>query len=296
MYMSYTNNPNIPRIRMEGVKLLRSGWSARKVGRYLGFHHTAVMRWAKKAPHNLRIKTIPTHSSRPLHHPREIAPEVVSKIVEMRKQRRKCAFILHYELKREGVDISLSSVKRIIKRNELSRFSKWKKWHTYPPRPLPHIPGMLVEIDTIHDGPHENRLYIYTLLDVCSRWAFALPSERITTHRSLSFARQAQQCAPFGFETIQSDHGPEFSKYFTKRICEAGMTHRHSRIRKPNDNAHLERFNRTIQEECIYRLPRNMRVYKREIPEYLEYYNTKRPHMGLDMKTPADIIHMVRRY
>lgn len=152
---------------------------------------------------------------------------------------------------------------------------------------------MLVETDTIHIGPSGHQLYIYTLLDVFSRWAYAIPTEHITTHRSLAFIERARHIAPFLFRTIQSDHGSEFSKWFTKRIVERGLSHRHSRIRTPNDNAHLERFNRTIQDECITRLPRKIIIWRREIPEYLRYYNDERPHMGLSMKTP---IEMVRSY
>lgn len=136
----------------------------------------------------------------------------------------------------------------------------------------------------------EKRLYIYTCLDVCSRWAHAQPVERISTHASLGFVNRAQTAAPFEFTTLQSDHGAEFSKWFTKRVGKAGLAHRHSRVRTPNDNAHLERFNRTIQEECIYRLPRKLEVWEREIPEYLRYYNTERPHMGIDWQTPAQIL------
>jgi transposase InsO family protein len=186
--------------------------------------------------------------------------------------------------------MSLSSVKRTLTRNNLTRFSKWKKWHQYPPRPVPESPGMLVQIDTVVDGPHTDRLYVYTLLDVCSRWAHAVPSLRANTHRSLQFVEHARQIAPFRFATLQSDHGAEFSKWFTKRIRERGMAHRHSRVRQPNDNAHLERWNRTLQEECLSRIPRTLVSYRREIPSYLRYYNTERPHMGLDMKTPAEVI------
>jgi transposase InsO family protein len=169
----------------------------------------------------------------------------------------------------------------------MTRFSKWKKWHTYTLRPLPEAPGSLIEIDTIHVGASGDQLYLYTLLDVFSRWAHALPVVRISTRESLRFVEMTREIASFPFSTLQSDHGSEFSKWFTKRIAERGMAHRHSRIRTPNDNAHLERFNRTVQEECISRLPRNIRYWRKELPEYLHYYNTERPHMGLGMQTPV---------
>jgi hypothetical protein len=68
------------------------------------------------------------------------------------------------------------------------------------------------------------------------------------------------------------------------------MAHRHSRVRTPNDNAHLERFSRTIQDECIAKLPRSFRVWQKEIPEYLYWYNERRPHLGLGLKTPIQKI------
>ena len=168
--------------------------------------------------------------------------------------------------------------------------SKWKKWHQYPERPLADKPGILVQIDTIWEGIAKERLYVYTLIDVCSRWAHALPTERINTYRSLNFVKQAQEISPFPFNTLQSDHGSEFSKYFTKRINEYGLTHRHSRVRTPSDNGHLERFNRTLQEECLNRIPRNLNRWKKEIPQYLKWYNTKRPHLALAMKTPLEVM------
>lgn len=288
MYMAYSNNPNLPRVRMEAVKLVRAGWSTVKAARHLGYSQSAVVKWMQRAPHDFRKRTIPTRSSRPHHHPAALSREVVDAIIAYRGKYRRDAFFIHHMLKKDGIEVSLSSVKRTLRRNELTRFSRWKKWHVYPPRPLPEKPGFLVEIDTIHVGVPEDRVSLYTLLDVCSRWAHAIPSLRINTHRSLRFVEAAQGVSPFGFQTIQSDHGSEFSKWFTKRIVERGMAHRHSRIRTPNDNAHLERFNRTIQDECIARIPRNIVIWRRELPEYLRYYNAERPHMGLGMKTPVE--------
>ena len=295
MYMAYSNNPNLPQVRREAVKLVRSGWSMRKVARHLGFTHSAIVKWMAKAPKDGR-RIIPTLSSKPHHHANELKDDVVDAILAYRKKYERDAFFIHHMLSKAGVDVSLSSVKRTLKRNRLTYPSLWKKWHQYPPRPLAERPGILVEIDTIHVGAPSERLYVYTLLDVHSRWAHAIPSLRISAHRSSSFVDLSRTIAPFDFQTIQSDHGPEFSKWFTKKILERGLSHRHSRIRTPNDNAHLERFNRTIQQECIKRIPKDFKLWKKEIPEYLRYYNTERPHMGLNMKTPEEIIKSVPSY
>ena len=274
---------------MQAVLLVRKGWSIRRAARHTGFSHGAIINWLKRAPQDGR-SVIPTLSSRPWHHPHELSNGLVSKILECRQKYHRCAEVLHYLLLKDGILVSLSSIKRTLKRSGLIYPSKWKKWHKYPPRPLASKPGILVQIDTIFDGEPKKRLYVYTLLDVYSRWSFALPQDRITTHRSLSFVREAQKISPFGFQTLQSDHGPEFSKWFTKRIGEHGISHRHSRVRTPSDNGHLERFNRTLQEECLLRIPRSLKSWRKEIPEYLHFYNTERPHMALEMKTPLEVM------
>lgn len=293
--MPYSNNPNLPRVRLEAVRLVQSGWSTRKVAKHFGFSQSAIVKWMKKVP-NGRYLTIPTLSSRPWNHPNELSKEKVEAIVEYRRKYKRGAEVLQELLRRDGILVSLSSVKRTLRRNEMTRYSKYKKWHQYPPRPTVKAPGNLVQIDTIHDGAPEKRLYIYTLLDVYSRWAYAAPCLRISTHESIRFIDSAKEIAPFGFETIQSDHGSEFSKWLTKQIIFRGMAHRHSRIRTPNDNAHLERFNRTIQEECIMRIPRNLKSWKKEIPEYLSWYNERRPHLALDMRSPLEIIKAIPSY
>lgn len=295
MYMAYTNNPHLPRVRMEAVRMVRKGMSTVKVARHFGYAQSTIVKWVHRAPLDGR-RVIPTQSSRPERHPHALSDDIVFRILNLRAERNQCAEILHHRLTTEGMCVSLSSVKRTLRRYEVTRFSRWKKWHTYPRRPIPESPGMLVEIDTIHDGDLRERMGMYTLIDVCSRWAYATPTIGMNTWKSVGFVKKAQKTSPFVFKTIQSDHGAEFSKWFTQRIVAQGMAHRHSRIRTPNDNAHLERFNRTIQEECVAKIPRDISVWRKEIPEYLHYYNHERPHMGLGMKTPNEMLNTIPRY
>lgn len=292
MDMAYTTNPHLPRVRMEAARLVvDKGWSTRQVARHTGFHQSTIVRWAnvlRKSHSGLHM--IETQSSRPHTHPRELSPEIVKAIVEYRLKRGQCAEVLHHLLLKDGYQVSLSSVKRTLKREGLTKYSKWKKWHQYDDRPKPEKPGVLVQIDTIVDGPYDDRLYVYTMLDVCSRWSFAMPVVKIGTHASWEFIQAAQNSMPFQLKLVQSDHGAEFSKWFTKTLQAHEISHRHSRVRKPTDNAHVERFNRTIQEECLLRIPKTLECYKKAIPEYLHYYNTERPHMGLEMQTPLEVM------
>ena len=286
--MAYSKNPQLPRVRREAAALVRKGWSARKVGRYLGFHHTAIMRWVRESQ-KIGYHPIPTKSSKPKSNPNALPKEVVQKIVTLRLATGRCAEVLHKQLDTLGIEVSVSSVKRTLDRHHLTRKrSPWKRWHHSAPRPEAALPGALVEIDTIHLMVNQReRIYVYTLIDVHSRWAYAKAYKKIKAGNTLLFVKEAQQRAPFLFQHLQTDHGPEFGKWFVRQVK---ILHRHSRVRRPNDNAHLERFNRTLQEECIDRLPPNVRTINRALKKYLAYYNDERLHLGINLKTPSEVV------
>ncbi len=289
MYMTYTNNPNLPRVRAEAVRLVKSGWSIRKAAKHFGFSHCSVRLWLKKKPvYGWRGRMeIPTLSSRPHHHPKELKPNIVSAIVEQRKKRNRCAEVVHHELFNQGIIVSLSSVKRTLKRQGLiGHRSPWKRWHFSEARPEAVLAGDLVQIDTIHFVIGDKRFYVYTLLDVASRWAYAKVSLRINTWNSLKFVKEALKHSEFNFKMIQSDHGSEFSVWFTEHLAKLGISHRHIRVRKSNDNGHIERFNRTLQEECLNKVSQNPKAFKDAIKEYLSYYNGQRLHLSLNFLTP----------
>jgi transposase len=286
--MAYSTNPQLPRVRREAAALVRKGWSARKVGRYLGFHHTAVMHWVRESQ-KVGFNPIPTRSSKPKHHPDELSQEVVRQIVDARLESGRCAEVLHKQLTNTGVEVSLSSVKRTLDRHHLiKKRSPWKRWHHSAPRPQAAQPGALVQVDTIHlMVSKKERIYVFTLLDVYSRWAYAKAYQQAKAGTSLLFVKEAQKKAGFLFNHLQTDHGPEFGKWFVRQVQ---IRHRHSRVRRPNDNAHLERFNRTIQEECLDKLPRDMWAINRALPKYLEYYNNERLHLGINLTTPMQVV------
>lgn len=292
MYMSYSNNPNLPSVRMAAVEFVQQGKSAREAARRFGFAHNTVLNWLRHKPEYGRHGrlVIPTRSSKPLHHPDELSLEIVNRILELRSERQQCAEILHHRLKNEGILVSLSSVKRILKRNHCTRFSKWKKWHQYPVRPLVASPGTLVELDSMLDGQPNDRLSAYALVDLYSRWACAWPIAQPNSLLSAQFVKKAQGIAPFKFQTLQSDHGSEFSKWFTTTIEHQGFVHRHSRVRTPTDNGHIERFIQTLQKDCLARIPRSMKSWQKEIPEFIRYYNNERPHMALNYQTPIQVV------
>ena len=278
----------MPRIRREAAQLVYKGWSTRKVARHFGFNQSTIVRWVEKSK-NYGHHPIPTLSSKPKHHPNQLSNEIVWKIFQQRIKNRRCAEVVHQELINQGVVTSLSSVKRTLDRNGLlKKRSPWKRYHPHVDRPYPLKAGDLIEIDTIHLMISEKkRIYIFTLIDVYSRWVYAKCYPKMGSKICLNFVREAQKKALFKFEMLQSDHGPEFGKYFVDRIKK---DHRFTRIGKPNDNSHIERFNRTLQEECLDKLPVDVFKINCELKKYLRYYNHERLHMGINLKTPNQLL------
>jgi len=278
----------MPRIRREAAALVHQGWSARKVARYLGYHHTAILKWVRKAA-RLGHVPIPTQSSKPHSHPKQLAQHIVQKIIEKRLARNRYAEAVYQELRNEGVSVSLSSVKRTLDRQHLTKKkSPWKRFHPHQERPIPLQAGDLVEVDTIHRMiTKQRRLYIFVLIDVYSRWAYARCFSHMSSRIALNFVHEAQRQAPFKFGMLQSDHGPEFGAYFVKQIM---RMHRYTRIGKPNDNAHIERFNRTLQEECLDKIPTDVRKINCALKKYLKYYNYERLHTGINFLVPMQVV------
>ena len=278
----------MPRIRRDAADLVRRGWSTRKVARHFGFNQSAIVKWVAKAK-LIGNHPIQTKSSKPHHHPKQLSDELVWKIFQQRIKNRRCAEVVHQELINQGIKTSLSSVKRTLDRHGLlNKRSKWKRYHPHVDRPYPQKAGDLVEIDTIHLMISEKkRIYVFVLIDVYSRWVYAKCYEKMNSRICLNFVREAQTLASFKFEMLQSDHGPEFGKLFVRDIKKS---HRYTRIGKPNDNAHIERFNRTLQEECIDKVNTDVRTINCALKKYLRYYNYERLHMGIFFKTPSQLL------
>lgn len=282
----------MPRIRREVAHLLvRKNWSTRKVARHFGFNQSTIVRWFNKSK-TYGYHDIPTLSSKPKHHPKQLSNELVWKIFHQRIKNKRCAEVVHQELLNQNIKVSLSSVKRTLDRTGLlKKRSPWKRYHPHVDRPYPLKQGDLVETDTIHLMISEKkRIYVFVLIDVYSRWVYAKCYGRMNSKMMVSFVKEAERNSGFRFNMLQSDHGPEFGMWFVTQIKKS---HRYTRIGKPNDNSHVERFNRTVQEECLDKVSTNVRSINCALKKYLRYYNHERLHMGINFKTPSQLINKV---
>jgi len=90
-------------------------------------------------------------------------------------------------------------------------------------------------------------------------------------------------------EVIRCDNGPEMLSQVFVDWCEAnGVEIRYIQPGKPNQNAYIERFNRTYREEVLNAHLFDSLSQVREVPyRWLQTYNDTRPHDALGRVPPA---------
>lgn len=210
---------------------------------------------------------------------------------------KRCAEVVwHHVTQVLGVTVSLSSVRRILWRHHCFDGARKKRVRPdNPKRPQATRPGELVQTDTVHHvDPHTGRrLYYYTVIDLYTRMTHVTLAPRLGAGLAARAVLEAQRQWSFAIAMVQSDNGPEYSRFYEQQMQRAGIQTRHSRLHRPNDNAHIERFNRTLQEECIgqyWRTSVPLARQREKLSRYVDYYNTERVHLGIQLRTPREML------
>ena len=154
-------------------------------------------------------------------------------------------------------------------------------------------PGHCVALDTVERFIHGCRRYVITFEDIYSRFGFAWSTTSHASKAAEEFFGFCRMVFPVQFEYVLTDNGSEFKKHFAEKLRELHLTHYHTYPRTPKMNAHCERFNRTIQEEFIdYHAHALLEPEKFNVilMEYLVWFNTERPHYGLDLQSPLQYL------
>ena len=318
--MAYSINPNLPKARAIAMQLLvRDQLPLQVVANRCGVHRSTVYRWKRKwdvlnqyvqmtnpnRPNRIYSRLnhlnhctwrIPTRASIPKTRPTAVPSELVALVLRVRSQLRRCAEVVwHHLVTVLGVSLSLSSVRRILKRSGVASGRKNRVRSDNPRRPLVSRPGELVQTDTIHhvDPKSGRRLYYYTVIDLYTRMTYVILVPKLSPGHAAKAVLEAQDLWGFTISMVQADNGPEYGRYSEQVMKHYGIQTRHSRLHRPNDNAHIERFNRTLQTECIgYYWHKSVPLSRQQatLNAYLEYYNNKRVHLGIQMRTPASML------
>ena len=143
-------------------------------------------------------------------------------------------------------------------------------------------PGHVVALDTVERFVHGLRRYVITCEDIYSRFAFAWGTTSHASKAAEEFFERWVQVFPYPATFVLTDNGSEFKKHFAQRLLELQITHFHTYPKTPKMNAHVERFNRTIQEGFVdYHnalLLDDLDRFNEKLMDWLLFYNTRRVH------------------
>lgn len=98
---------------------------------------------------------------------------------------------------------------------------------------------------------------------------------------------------------VLSDNGRQYHSWrgksqFTDMLTKLGIRHIRSRPYHPQTCGKIESFWRNLIQECLAKTPlSSFEEAKEKIGEYIEYYNFKRPHQGIENVMPSDRFYRV---
>ena len=229
-------------------------------------------------------------------------------IIELRKQTKKCALKLHWQMEKEGLVVPARTIGEILKREGLVRKYRVKRIkYKYLRATLQ--PGELVEIDVKYvPGIIAGLQYFqYTAIDKASRWRHLEIYDEQVNHHSVLFLKEIIRRAPFAILAIKTDNHSTFTNYYTginkrsdllvKSLHALDGACRERTIKhylidpgKPAQNGAVERSHREDPEKFYDELSfASAEDLRYRVRLWNMYYNDLE-HCGLNGKTPNEFL------
>lgn len=239
---------------------------------------------------------------------RETPIRIKEHIIALRKETKKCALKLHWQMKKEGLVVPSRTIGEILKREGLVRKYRVKRIKYKYIKAVTKA-GELLEIDVKYvPGTIAGQQYFqYTAIDRASRWRHLEIYDEQANHHSVLFLQEVVRRAPFAILAIKTDNHATFTNYYTgtnKRsdllvkslhaldvACrERGIKHYLIDPGKPAQNGTVERSHREDQEklydQTTFTSEEDLRYHLRL---WNMYYNDLE-HCGLNGKTPNEML------
>ena len=230
------------------------------------------------------------------------AKEVITKIYHENKGRYGYRRIT-IELCKHNIPLNHKTVQRLMKELGLSCRVKMKKYRSYKGE-VGKIAPNLLNRDFNAEKPNEKwvtdvtefslfgeKLYLSPILDLYSRDVVSYTiSERPVLNMVTSMLDKAFNTLPEGTELIlHSDQGWQYQhKQYQRMLAKKGIQQSMSRKGNCLDNAVMENFFGLLKSELLYLMEfKSMDHFKRELIEYLDYYNNHRIKAKLKGLPPA---------
>jgi len=257
------------------------------------------------------LEGLQNKSTRPKSHPKETSIRIKERIIQLRKDKNKCALKLKWELEDEGIEIHCRTVGKILKTEGLTRRYRTRKIHWKYVK-IPLAKGEIVEIDVkyVPDLVANRQYYQFTAIDCASRWRYLKIFDDYGNSSSMEFLRELINVASFRIRAIKTDNGSNFTNRYTgylkssdplnprfhplDLLCqELGIIHYLIDPGKPSQNGKVERSHRSDQETFYDRNKfKTLRDLEMKIKVWNEEYNNLE-HCSLNGKTPNEILELL---
>jgi len=169
---------------------------------------------------------------------------------------------------------------RLIERKPMRRTTKLRRPKGY----------RVLEVDTVVRYIDGVKRYVLTSIDTERRTTFAACYTNHGSASAADFLRKAVVVLPDCPHAVQTDNGSEFASHFARATDDLALTHFHIYPRSPKLNTHVERFNRTLDEEflCYHRalMRDDVAAFNERLIDWLLWYNGERPHYALGQVSP----------
>ena|SRR5438876_1899462 len=297
----HKNARTCPASRMLLVQRIRAGMPVTSAAEAAGVNRRTASKW-KTRYQQAGEAALVDRSSRPHRCPGQTHPVVVEEILRLRRRRQTGPQIA------SRVGLSPATVARVLAREGLSRLKNLD-----PKEPVRRYqrdhPGELIHIDTKKLGriqvighritgnrkQHGRRAgweFVHVAIDDASRLAYAevLANERSPTAAAF-LRRLVAWYASCGVKVsgIMTDNGSCYRSHRFDSVCKRlGLRHLRTQPYRPCTNGKAERFIQTLLRGWAYHRPYPTSVQRTlRLPNFLSYYNHRRPHASLSNKTPA---------
>lgn len=271
-----------------------------KTARKLGIHKSTVLRWNKRSSKGGRfyVNYTKRESTRPTNIKYALTEKEELDIIRLREKRKCTSEKIKYILK---LKVSVSTIQRFLIRVGLieqegyhrrPRFQNTIHMHAKNVTTVGYL-QMDVKVVTPELSGLPWTCFEYAVIDIYSRWKDAVILNQLDQDGSIGALLEILPRLPFKPVFIQTDNGLEFQKKFRTFLDGWNLKHHHIHKSTPNENAVIERSFRTDEEEFYFRIehrPKHYDELRDLLKDFLHYYNTERPHLGINMKTPAEMV------